>query len=121
MVNDPKNGEVASIVGAEEVQAGDMVFIPSVAIVMRGQTMLQLPHVDGVPDRIMALHPEWFGHATRQITYPAPLPERELIRDCLAPYVAADKLETAVEVMWRTLEKHVQDEPIITQAVAANA
>jgi hypothetical protein len=43
------------------IRHGDTLFIPVTAVVVgSGQVMVQLPHVDGVPDRMIALHGEWY-------------------------------------------------------------
>jgi hypothetical protein len=43
------------------IKHGDRLFIPATVVIVNGQVMVQLPHVDGVPDRMFALHREWFG------------------------------------------------------------
>lgn len=48
------------IIPDKQVEDGDTVFIPATAININGQMMAQLPHVDGVPDRMIALHEQWF-------------------------------------------------------------
>lgn len=43
------------------VENGETVYIPAKAIEINGQMMVQLPHVDGAPDHMIAIHEEWFA------------------------------------------------------------
>lgn len=54
------HGHGGFVIPGGQVEAGDTVYIPATAIDINGQMMAQLPHVDGTPDRMIALHAEWF-------------------------------------------------------------
>lgn len=54
------HGHGGFVIPGGQVEVGDTVYIPATAIDINGQMMAQIPHVDGTPDRMIALHGDWF-------------------------------------------------------------
>jgi hypothetical protein len=59
------------------IQHGDRLYLPATVVIVNGQVMVQLPHVDGVPDRMIALHREWFDEVPADAVGHDLLPHRD--------------------------------------------